>query len=185
MLPLLTEQRLLLMKNRSLVRTDTVPDTTEDQIVFKNIWIHASWHIIIYTEGEEKIRKCLMGTGHRHLLQLPRTLNKHSKLVKQRPISFEFLRHARFIVGKTKVFPDLHKPKCITNRYTHNYTHKHNHKQYVTNTSQYLFMWLSTTRACIRRAGRMLYLEKWDLGLSALKLYLIIIHMGPEEGTGS
>ena len=52
-------------QNRTFVRIDAVPRITEDYKLSKKIWIHASRHIIINTDGEEETMKFSpIGRGH-------------------------------------------------------------------------------------------------------------------------
>ena len=49
------------------VRTDATPSATEDHILFiyfKSVWIHASRHIIVNTDGDEETGKSRMQKGH-------------------------------------------------------------------------------------------------------------------------
>ena len=55
---------LLLRRKQTLVRTDAVPRPSEDYKSFMKIWLHASRHITINTDGEEETRKSPMGRGH-------------------------------------------------------------------------------------------------------------------------
>ena len=56
--------RLLLRRNRTLVRTNAIARITEVHKLFKKICIHSSRHIIINTDAEEEAGKCRMGRGH-------------------------------------------------------------------------------------------------------------------------
>ena len=75
-------QRLLLLRRKwTLARTDTIPRTTEDHIVFKKVWIHTSRHIMINTDGEEETGKSWMGRGHCVTIQfLPMTCTLMKRL---------------------------------------------------------------------------------------------------------
>ena len=54
-------QRLLLRKTGTCVRTSAIPLTIEDHKLVKRIWVHASRHIIIKTDGDDETGK--LGTG--------------------------------------------------------------------------------------------------------------------------
>ena len=62
MLPLLTEA--IIEEKTILVQTDIIPGTVEDHKLFNNIWIQASRHIIINTDGEEQAGKSCMIRSH-------------------------------------------------------------------------------------------------------------------------
>ena len=96
MLPSPTEATI--ERKTTLVRTDAFPWTTEDHKLFRKIWIHASWQIVINTDAVEETEKSRMekrSLGHWHLLQsqhLPFNfeLETDKAAVTRYPISFEF-----------------------------------------------------------------------------------------------
>ena len=98
-------KRLLLRRKRTPVRTDVLFKTTNYS---KKIWIHAPRHSILDTDGEEETWKSRMGTGHWVTDIYTIATNFESKFL-SRPVRSvsSVWHHARCIVGKAKVFPDL------------------------------------------------------------------------------
>ena len=148
------------------VRTDTLQSTTEDHKLVKKVWIHASRHIIINTDGEEETGKAQMGRGHGSLTSATTVVNFEPEMDTAVSHGVEsvlsFQHNAHHIVSKTKGFPNL-----------------------KINTSRQLFWRLLSTRASGKANQTCIHFSKSGLGCPPLTLFAlhiyIYIYTGPDQ----
>ena len=137
---------LLLRRKQTLVRTDAVQHPSEDYKSFMKIWLHASRHITINTDGEEETRKSPMGRGH-WVTDVCYSL-KELWIWNWQGFCHAMSNQFRVLTSRALRFCKDFSVLQI-------------------NTSQQLFLRLLTTRACGRKAGLLYYLADLGPGLFA------------------